>query len=374
MLVVSHQAALWLMISPAVNQRARRRIRESLALDDYRPVEQIKDTGRSTPREHAPELRPITTLRALELWEGNSTGVSIEMLGTLHFLVPRGTSRRQREGARTHQWSGRLPAGSTIEVAKGISICTPEFCFLQMAATLDCAQLAQLGMALCGAYYPASTQRGFLDCPALTTPERILDFLSRLAKSQHKRGCQGLHGFARATRVARYLVGAARSPLEGSTVIALHFPRSMGGYGFTKPVLNAPVRLSSEAACIFGRTPLRPDIRFAEQHLSVECLGKAYHKHPDRDIRRELALRHDGDKVILLGYEQMASPPQREEALREIAQGVGKRIRALPSRFANRQAELLGTLFPTSARMNPDGSRSYAKPPWALPARLASAA
>lgn len=375
MLVVSHQTALWLMISPAVSRSIRRRIRDRLGLSEYLPIEQINDVAASRAHEPTPRLEALTARQALELLdEDRALDLSPEKLQTVHYLVPRGASRRWKEGAKAHQWGGVLPQGSIIQVTKKLGVCSPEFCFLQMAATLNCAQLAQLGMALCGEYYPANTSRGFLDCPILTTPQRILDFLVRFAKSRGSRGGQGIRGFARAKRVARYLVAGARSPLEGSSVILMHVPRSMGGYGFATPALNASVRLSHEAARIFGRASIRPDIRFSRHHLSIECLGKAYHKHPDRDISRELTLRHDGDKVILFAYEQLVCQPQRTELMKTIARYIGKRIREMPPRFASRRAKLLEELFPSGGRKGIDGAQRYPKPVWALPAALATAA
>lgn len=371
MLVLSHQTALWLLTSPLVNYQIRNDIADQLQLNDYTPLEKEADLTHAKTGGQPPSLKAITPRRAIAFWSvHNRTGVALAQLGTLHFLVPKGSSRRPADGARAHQWSGPLPPNSLIRLTNDLWVCSPEFCFLQMAGQLSDASLALLGMALCGTYFPADCEKGFVDCRAVTTPERIQSFLENTARTRGPRGCQGLRGFARAMRVARRLLKGARSPLEASTVTLMHFPRSRGGYGIGGMALNANLPLSAEASRIFGRPSIRPDIRFPAARLSIECLGKPYHKHPERDIRRELALKHDGDNVVLLTHEQLVKAPQRTEVMHTVARAVHKRVRPLPSRFSPRRTQLLRELFPRPSTRDASGNWKYEQPPWALPGDL----
>ena len=289
-------------------------------------------------------------------------GISEIELGRIDLIVRRGTSRKSTSRVRYHSWSGSMPRGAFLRVADGLYLSTPEFCFLQLAGSLPMTDLLLMGMTLCGSYFPADTERGFVDGSPTTNVEKLTTFLANAKR------CKGID---RARSAAARLVDGARSPMESSLLLVLTLPRTMGGFGLAKPTLNGSVRLSDGARAIFGYPILRPDLLFPEAMLVIEYLGRAFHKDPERDIRRELALRHDGFDVQFVSIGQIMDSRQLYEIVKRVASATGKKMRPASAAIVAKRFALIDRLIPKRENILDGECLRYERTWWALPKCLA---
>ena len=146
--------------------------------------------------------------------------------------------------------TGSYPIGSFYRLSDGALLASPELAFLQMARELDFDLLVLYGHELCG--YFASQDPGFVNCPPLTSAARIAEYLDRLEALRQERGEGMPWGLGPARRALRHIRDHAASPEEAVVSMVLTLPCRLGGYGLPPAALNERVRLSAEAARLFG--------------------------------------------------------------------------------------------------------------------------
>lgn len=341
-LFISHASALRMLMSPRLSSLVRY---ARLADDDAIALE-------SEPSAIDESVSRLCVL----------LGISEIELGRIDLIVRRGTSRKSTSRVRYHSWSGSMPRGAFLRVADGLYLSTPEFCFLQLAGSLPMTDLLLLGMALCGSYFPADTERGFVDGSPTTSVSKLTAFLADAKR------CKGVD---RARSATAHLVDGARSPMESSLLLVLTLPRTMGGFGLAKPTLNGMVRLSDGARAIFGYPILRPDLLFPGALLIIEYLGRAFHKDPERDIRRELALRHDGFDVQFVSIGQIMDSRQLYEIVKRVASATGKKMRPASAAIVAKRIALIDRLIPKRENVLDGECLRYERTWWALPRCLA---
>lgn len=227
----------------------------------------------------------------------------------VHFLVSRQGDRRKRIGVRVHSCEQALPARSVAQLQNGLTVCSPELTFVQMASVLETPLLAWLGMQFCG-IHAVSPVLGERSAPAgqrigreesaiparlpIATRESIGSFIERAPY---------LCGTRRARGALRHVVERSRSPMESAVALLLSLPARYGGFALPKPVLNCRVRLPlwlHEGALTsrFGQNDpfAECDLAFfcGERVVLVDYHGESYHS-------AEPSIHHDALKLNAYG-------------------------------------------------------------------------
>lgn len=382
--ILSHTTALRLWCSVHMQVIARR-ARDARTRDlrnygshlswTHTDVTQKVSDARETKRRHEEE-RCLNSLALMTGWPADS-------LGPLHVLVPDGCGRHPTVHVRRHMLSAPVPNDAVIPIGaifeasptsshapeagvaeSGLYLSSPEFAYLQMAELLDMTGLVQLGMSLCGEYFPSDDSRGFINRRPVTSVDAIRSFLLPL---------QGRRNVRKALLALDLVIEGSRSPMETATAMLLTLPRIRGGYGLPRPRLNERLYLSEAVARSAGTPYYVIDLLYPEERVAIECLGRAYHKSPERDLTREYALKADGCHVVNVTIRQITNGFQRNQLVREIADGIGFRLRSATPRIRARRNELLNRIVPHPSSVGPDGTVIWEKPDWALPGPIAAA-
>lgn len=236
--------------------------------------------------------------------------------------------RRRSSSVACHVWQTELPANAFYRT-RGIYVSSPEFVFLQMAATLSIEQLIALGCELCGQYVlqPRSSEHASLldEAPKrlipLTNVSKIARFLESVGKA---------NGKTKAKRALKYVVDGSRSPMETMTYMLLCLPAMLGGYGLPKPEMNAEIPLDSEARVIARRRRCEGDLCWVEKKLDIEYHGEVHvgAAQMKSDVGRELGIEHMGWRVITITGPQVFNTDQFETVAKEAAKRLRKRLRS----------------------------------------------
>ncbi|MGN0075596.1 MAG: hypothetical protein ACI38Z_01270 [Parafannyhessea sp.] len=339
--LISHTTALWILCSPRLRA----------------PLGACRGAvGLGTRRELADRLPEIA----------KALGWDVAGTGAIDILVRPGSNRRRTRLAYPHAWSRALPEGALLSLCDGVAVASPELAYLQMAEYLDVIELAQLASSLCGGYFPSADARGFVDRQPLTSIERIGDFLAKL---------RGTRNVTKARRALACAHDLARSPMETTTAMLLSMSRRRGGYGLPRPQLNHRVELPKDVAAAAGTGHFLVDLFYRRAGkpggVAIEYLGRAYHKDVARDITRELLLKRAGCPVVDVTITQIVRSELRNQLVGDIAHEIGYRLRKGTQRIRERRNDLLNRILPHPSQIAPDGSVTWEKPSWALPAELA---
>lgn len=242
-----------------------------------------------------------------------------------------------------------------IQIAPGCYLSTIEFCFLQMAREIPYLQLVQLGHALCGRYFPASCEEGFIVSPQLTTVEKLENFLA---------GCSEIQGVKKARRALQVIRNNSYSPMETIVSMLLTMPRQQGGCGLPQAMLNHRVPLSPEARHISHKRECYLDLAWPKVRFALEYMGLKYHAHPGKDEQRRLSLEHDGWDLRYIFAQQILDTKQREEIMRLIVKKFGNRFKPLSKTTIQKQRILLENIQGRKTCRENGADR------WRLPAAL----
>lgn len=236
--------------------------------------------------------------------------------------------RRRSKDVRCHTWKTPLPANSFFGV-RGMYVSSPEFTFLQLANELTVAQLIALGCELCGTYVllpRGVTHPGALDelpkrLSPLTSRDKLKEFVECLGKA---------NGKTKAKRALKYVVDGSRSPMETMVYMLLCLPPMLGGYGLSKPVMNAEIALDDEARAMALRRTCYGDLCWpdAQPPLDIEYHGEVHvgGNQMKSDVGRELAIEHMGWRVITITSPQVFDAARFGTFVRDVASAVRKRL------------------------------------------------
>lgn len=236
----------------------------------------------------------------------------------LHVLVSKGSVRRTSSEVVCHVESAALPVGSVLDTQNGFCVCSPELCFVQMAAVWGIEKLIQLGFELCGTY--DTTNGDVRECAPLTTVDRLDVFLASLGP---------MHGKKNASYALRYVANNSASPRETALAMLLCLPYRMGGYGIPMPQMNCRVDLGKRERRIAGRNYLVCDLYWPEARLDVEYDG-GDHVEVERmakDSMRRDALVSMGITSLSVTKQQIDHGGSLNGIAHVIAERVGKRLR-----------------------------------------------
>lgn len=240
----------------------------------------------------------------------------------LDMLVPSREKRPRSLYLRPHMWSSRLPHGSLRRIDDDILICSPEFVYLQLAATLDVVELARIGNELCGSY-SLSYGEGFSERIPLTSKKRLADFVNRSKE---------LRGYRRAKRCLRWIADGSASPQETNILLAMCLPQKLGGYALPLPILNKEVRVGKRLSPYVKGNIYKPDYYWKVlrngKWIKVTAEYDSEQEHNYGSKAEKTRIRRNDFKVM--GYlvtsinkSQFASAAEFEIAVRQIARDLG---------------------------------------------------
>lgn len=253
----------------------------------------------------------------------------------LHVLVPSSKARWRKEFLRQHVHSGPLPNASFVALGKDIYVASPEMALLQSATMMPFPALVKTAVEFCASYAVEnggeSSARGFIDCAPLTTTDRIGKFLAR---------AQGEYGTKSLRRALPYMTDGTASPMETALYLLLCMPRSEGGYGLPKPLVNFSIevdrRRNDTRLCIC-------DFYWPERKVCVEYDSDAYHSSGDEisnDSSRRNTLMDHGITTVSVTKKHVMNRRETDRVAAHIAKLLGKRTRTLPDDFVQQQLRL----------------------------------
>lgn len=313
------------------------------ALDQPRQVAKLEYTRRYDLSRCASRSADLKQIPLAEL--GIETPA--EVGSPLYLLVGIHERRRKVRQVNERALSNAIGPGWFKLLGGQVLVPVPEFCFLLLAAHVSVANLVQIGMELCGHYRMVGalsnsltwSRRTIYNCDALTTPERIRDFLD---------SAKGFPGIARARRAAKYLVSGSASPMETILYLLLCLPRSLGGYGMPAPVLNVKRRVNKKAGQFtFART-LIPDLYWSKARLDVEYDSEEFHAEEDalnRGARRTMAMRAMKVDVFSMTGDMVRDSNAFDGFAHLLARRLHKRIRRPDKKVLRRRGELRAALL-----------------------------
>lgn len=255
----------------------------------------------------------------------------------LHVLVPRDSMRRTSSEVVCHVESSALPPRSVLDSQNGFKVCSPEFCFVQMATILSLPKLIELGFELCGTYDMSSDP--LRECASLTSVDKLDAYVTELGN---------VYGKRMAAKALRYVANGSASPRETILTMLLTLPYRMGGYGLSMPFLNHPIDLGRRERRIAGKNYLKCDLYWPNAKLDVEYDG-GDHADPQqmlKDSMRRDALVSCGVTVLTVTKWQLEDGGELNAIAHAIADQMGKRLRYVDPDFTRKNRalhrELLG--------------------------------
>lgn len=240
-----------------------------------------------------------------------------------------------------------LPAHSCVQAnahhqAKPLYVCTPEFCFLQMAQQLSLEELIALGFELCGTY-AIQNEGTVYDALPLTTPEKLKAFLSHIS---------GAKGIAPARRAAKYIIAGSASPMETALAMFLTLPYSLGGYGFSQPQLNYRIDIPASLANVVRSHYFVCDLFWPDASLAIEYDSNLAHAGINRtvhDSMRQSVLTGIGISVLSVTWPQVKDRNAFEQLAHVVARQTRKRLQYKNPEFIRHHLNLRNKLLYPSA-------------------------
>ena len=284
---------------------------------------------------HAPTAAELSALQrgferfgALKLADGIHEIPGIT--NPVHILVATGASRRPIEGCVIHQAHVPLAAGSLVWIENGLMLSSPEHLYLQAAVRLDRLELTWFASELCSVFSLHPDDAGTL-APArpLTTLKKLSDYIMEACKS-NSYGCKkALAGLA-------YAVEGAASRREIACALRMCVPRSWGGRGIPKPVLNYGLTIDKRHAAVHGWQHVSVDIAWPQAQLAMEYDSDTYHLDPRRRARdndKRAVLERMGWRVLPFSTKQFDSIAMSDDMFRRIGTYLGIKDRSGESRY-----------------------------------------
>lgn len=255
----------------------------------------------------------------------------------IHVLVGSSEARRKPQGIVSHVWSGKLIAGSFLELKPEIYVSSPEFCFLQMARHLDFVDLVRFGYELCASYRPVrGSVEGIEESEPLSTPRKLMSFLSR---------AKGVYGANHALSAARWVRGGSRSPRETALSMILSLPTRYGGYQLGLPDLNYQIPVGFDVEGMLNRYI---DLYWKSARVGLEYESNTFHTGVAKithDSVREKVLIERGVKMFRVTHDELVDPLKLDLLVTVLARALGKRIRSRSSEIQRRRRALAASLL-----------------------------
>ncbi|MBQ6586307.1 MAG: hypothetical protein IJH83_05835 [Coriobacteriales bacterium] len=280
---------------------------------------------------------PIHTNRSASLHKrealllASDEGLSLPIVHLVGAKEQRAGNGQQRTVMRD---CGKLPC--IVPIHEGLSVATPELCFLQLANELSLPQLIFFGYRFCSTYcHNEFSPTGLTSRIQLMTPESARAFLAKVPTTQ---------GTAKAKKALPFIAAKADSPKEIESSMRLTLPYSLGGYKLPLPELNKEISLTTNPRSALKRTTLRPDLFWKDAKLLAEYQSDLTHLSPEQfhyDLKRMNAFIGMGYRQISICSDHLARIESMDLLAADIAKLLGKRIRPSIDDFHKRQVALV---------------------------------
>lgn len=269
----------------------------------------------------------------------------------IHVLVDRDAKRKSDDRfiCRTHCG---LPPRSIIRVSDEVSVVCPELLFLELASRIEKTPrenllrgeiaLALVGFELCGTYLlgiekqrelsRGKTWKGFENIyRSLTSREKIEKYIAN---------CTRCDGVVSARKALNLIQDDSHSPMESSLFMLMCAPRSYGGMGLPRGLLNYRVKTS-----IGGRLV---DLAWPDFGIGIEYLGRDYHgiSEVEHDDRRRNEIGGEGIMVFNVRYSDLAQSHRFRRLVEIVSKNMGIRVRVRNSVFWKRHALMKSVVLP----------------------------
>ena len=290
------------------------RVRQQMALESPLAKDCLPGKRWNSAKEHALNIR------------GNAYLLGQCMEFPVDVLVQNPAERKRSAFIVPHFYAHPLPPGSTVAITNEISVVTPEFALLQLAATMPLNQCLLIASELFGTYSPWQAPRAFADWleSRLQTASgrwlaagregwapcviggRLHDLWRRepLVTAASLRATAALsespRGRARALRLAELVVPGAASPLESKAGLLLALPKTCGGLGHVGMSHNREVLLGGGSQALAGRRRCYCDL-YWDEGVDLEVQSRMAHDNESAflsDSERTAALLSDGIAVL----------------------------------------------------------------------------
>lgn len=257
------------------------------------------------------------------------------------FIVSRACGRRFSRLKRVSVCGAPLPAGSILEIAPGMHICSPEFALLRIAHILSFVPALQVAFELCGTFVEEGGPLAVEEYDEYgVEPARNAGFVRTAPVSSARRmaalcaGVKGVHGVCAMRSVVPHVLDGAASPREVDLALVLFLPRRRGGYGLPPAELNAVRAVDARTRPLVGvgggrsgiRMPYVPDFSWPRHALALEYDSDAEHTGRTRILRdalRRNAFEADGVGVLTVTNRQLQSVEETDRIALQLAQKLG---------------------------------------------------
>ena len=288
---------------------------------------------------------------------------------SIEILVHSANACHSSQIVEPHVWGADLPLCSTAQITDELSVTSPAFTMLQLAARFETTHCVLMASELCGSfavYEPPAVIEKTLQRLAsrganlefngwtpsfsngkltnLWTREPLLTphDLFKIAENSDAR-----NGRARLKEVASLVVPNAASPFEVQTGILLGFSRRRGGEGFGGFRHNEKIDLTANGRLLADRSHCYCDL-YWDDGLDIECQSAQHHDNEASflsDSDRTAALKLVGIDVLPVTFKQIHEP-QRMKALAEaIARTRGIKLRPKSCNQAEASKQLRKEVF-----------------------------
>lgn len=336
------------------------RVRQQMALESPLAKDCLPGKRWNAAGEHANNIRNAAPLL------GQCMRLPVDVLVD-------GESRCAKSGViNPCTWSRPLPPGSTVAITNEISVATPEFALLQLAATMPLNQCLLIASELFGTYSPWRAPRAFADWleSRLQTASgrwlaggregwspcviggKLHDLWRRepLVTAGSLRATAALsespRGRARALKVAELVVPGAASPLESKAGLLLALPKTYGGLGHVGMSHNREVLLGGGSQALAGRRRCYCDL-YWDEGVDLEVQSKMAHDNESSflsDSERTAALLSDGIAVLPVTAAHLSDRAKLLQVSETLAKLRGVRSPALTPRQEARAQKLFDDL------------------------------
>lgn len=336
------------------------RVRERM-VQESRLVKDCRESNRwNAAGEHMRNIREASSLL------GQCMEFPIDVLGRSHVECSKSRA------IVPHLYTHALPPGSTVAITDEISVVTPEFALLQLAATMPLNQCLLIASELFGTYSAYRAPRAFADWlesrlahasgrdlvgerfgwTACVIGGRLRDLWKReplvtagslkatAALSESPRGC------ARALKIAELVIPGAASPLESKAGLLLALPKTYGGLGHVGMTHNYEVLLGGGSQALAGRRRCYCDL-YWDEGVDLEIQSKMAHDSEFAflsDSERTAALLSDGIKVLPVTAAHLSDRSKLLQVSETLAKLRGVKTPELTPRQEARAQKLLDDL------------------------------
>ena len=257
----------------------------------------------------------------------------------LHVLVQNRRETHELKSVVPHVWGGPIAPGSFCELADANCVSSPEFTYLQMAASLSVVETVRCGCYLCSGF--AIGERGYGYAGAREPLVSPVDLGSYLA------AVPGSYGVAKAREALCYVVPRAASPMEVVLGMAYSLPPRLGGWDMPAIEANERIDVTERLRILVGSSHVVSDLYFPSVRGDIEFDSYAYHTgrfRLDHTQARRNVLEAMGVKTISCTWGQINTFEKFEAFTWMVKERFGIKQRAFTTEERAAQMELYDLL------------------------------